>query len=69
MLKEIQQNLQNGIVEAFELLVPMQQSLKELESNINDKDEAMKVDIDQYNLNEKSGFVSHKPFSTRTSDK
>ncbi|KAF8570749.1 hypothetical protein P879_04019 [Paragonimus westermani] len=65
LLKEIYSDLQEQISEAFETLIRMQEASDAFYTDIADKNEAMQIDIDQYNLNEKSANVSFKPFATR----
>ncbi|KAF7261744.1 hypothetical protein EG68_00627 [Paragonimus skrjabini miyazakii] len=65
MLKEIYSDLQGQILQAFETLIRMQEASDAFYTDIADKNEAMHIDIDQYNLNEKSANISFKPFATR----
>ncbi|KAG5454587.1 Tektin-2 [Clonorchis sinensis] len=65
LLKEIYDSLQGQILEAFETLIHMQEAADALEKDVADKNEAMRVDIDQYNLTEKSANIGFKPFATR----
>ncbi|KAF5398393.1 Tektin-2, partial [Paragonimus heterotremus] len=65
LLKEIYSDLQGQILQAFETLIRMQEASDAFYTDIADKNEAMHIDIDQYNLSEKSANVSFKPFATR----
>ncbi|VDP94414.1 unnamed protein product [Echinostoma caproni] len=65
LLKEIQQTLQTQIREAFEKLNQMEEAVGQFCIDIEDKDEAMRIDVDQYNLNERSAYVTYKPFVNR----
>ncbi|KAA0188849.1 Tektin-2 [Fasciolopsis buskii] len=68
LLKEIQKDLQSQILEAFETLKQLEKAESEFVGSIKDNEEAMRIDIDQYNLNERSAYVTYKPFATRKPD-
>ncbi|CAH8585660.1 tektin-2 [Schistosoma bovis] len=65
LLKEIQTDLQRQIDEAIHLLVEINNVAKPFYSDILNKNEAVHIDIDVYNLNEKSSCISQKPFCER----
>ncbi|CAH8602034.1 unnamed protein product [Schistosoma margrebowiei] len=65
LLKEIQTDLQRQIDETIHLLVEMNNVAKPFYSDIFNKNEAVHIDIDVYNLNEKSSCISQKPFCER----
>lgn len=67
-MKEIQKDLQSQILEAFETLKQLEKAESEFVGSIKDNEEAMRIDIDQYNLNERSAYVTYKPFATRKPD-
>ncbi|THD18357.1 Tektin-2 [Fasciola hepatica] len=68
LLKEIQKDLQSQILEAFEALNQMEKTESEICESIKNKDETVRIDIDQYNLTERSAYVTFKPFATRKPD-
>lgn len=65
MLKEIYDEQQSKILEAFEALLRMQDLADSLHAAIVEKNETLDVDIDQYNLNERSANVGFKPLALR----
>ncbi|CAH8627065.1 unnamed protein product [Schistosoma rodhaini] len=65
LLKEIQTDLQGQVDKAIHLLVEMNNAAKPFYSDILNKNEAVHIDIDVYNMNETSSCISHKPFCER----
>ncbi|TNN05698.1 Tektin-B1 [Schistosoma japonicum] len=65
LLKELQMDLQQQIDEVFHLLVEMNDAAKPFYIDILDKNNAVQIDVDVYNLNEKSSNVCYKPFCER----
>lgn len=53
--------LQQRISEAFEQLVRLQEARQQIQSELQDKNIAMGIDIDQYNLSHTSPNISYKP--------
>ncbi|XP_014774180.1 tektin-2 isoform X2 [Octopus bimaculoides] len=53
--------LQQRISESFEQLVRLQEARQQVQADFQDKNIAMDIDIDQYNLSHKSPNISFKP--------
>ncbi|VEL13715.1 unnamed protein product [Protopolystoma xenopodis] len=65
LLSEVQGNLQNDIEEAFRQLCIMQDAHTSFHEDIMNKETAIEIDIEQYNMNEKSAQIGFKPYATR----
>jgi len=57
--------LQQKVSEAFEQLCLLQEARQQVIADLQDKNIALGIDVDQYNLTEKSGNISFKPNPTR----
>jgi tektin-2 len=53
--------LQQKIDEAFEQMCRLQEARQQVLADLQDKNVAMEIDIDQYNLTENSPSISFKP--------
>ena len=61
----IKKQLQNKIDEAFEQLCVLQEARQQILADLQDKNVALGIDVDQYNLTEESSGISYKPNSLR----
>lgn len=61
----IKKQLQNRISESFEQLCLLQEARQQVQADLQDKNIALGIDIDQYNLTDKSAHISYKPDSLR----
>lgn len=57
----IKKQLHNKISEAFEQLCLLQEARQQIQADLQDKNIALGIDIDQYNLSETSPNISYKP--------
>ncbi|VDQ07996.1 unnamed protein product [Trichobilharzia regenti] len=62
---DLKKDLQLQIDDAFHMLNEMSNAAKAFYSDIANKNDAMHIDIDAYNMNEKSSGVGYKPFYDR----
>nr|CAH8863043.1 unnamed protein product [Trichobilharzia regenti] len=65
LLIDLKKDLQLQIDDAFHMLNEMSNAAKAFYSDIANKNDAMHIDIDAYNMNEKSSGVGYKPFYDR----
>ncbi|XP_041359465.1 tektin-2-like [Gigantopelta aegis] len=61
----IKKQLQQRINESFEQLCLLQEARQQVQADLQDKNIALGIDIDQYNLSDKSPNISFKPDSLR----
>lgn len=61
----IKKALQNRISQSFEQLCLLQEARQQVQADLQDKNIALGIDIDQYNLTDKSSQISYKPDSMR----
>ncbi|CAH1773590.1 unnamed protein product [Owenia fusiformis] len=61
----IQKQLQTKINEQFEQLCLLQEARQQILADLQDKNIALGIDVDQYNLTEESPGISYKPNPTR----
>lgn len=65
LINKIKQKLQQKVDEAFEQLCLLQEARQQVLLDLQDKNIALGIDIDQYNLTENSPGISYKPNPTR----
>lgn len=65
MLKEIYDEQQNKILESFEAQLCMQDVARHINVAIAEKNETLGIDMEQYNLNERSANIGLKPLAVR----
>ncbi|KAK4468159.1 hypothetical protein MN116_008323 [Schistosoma mekongi] len=65
LFKELQIDLQQQIDETFHLLVEINNATKPFYTDILNKNDTVQIDVDVYNLNEKSSNVGYKPYCER----
>ena len=65
MIAGIKRQLQNQIDASFEQLCKLQEARQQILADLQDKNIALDIDIDQYNLTEESPGISYKPDPTR----
>ena len=51
--------------ESFEQLCLLQEARQQLQADLQDKNVALGIDVDQYNLTDRSQSISYKPDSLR----
>lgn len=61
VIKGIRKQLQQRVDESFEQLCLLQEARQQIVADLQDKNIALGIDIDQYNLTEKSPGISYKP--------
>jgi tektin-2 len=61
VISGIKKQLQQKISEAFEQLCKLQEARQQLLADLQDKNIALGIDVDQYNLTEESPGISYKP--------
>lgn len=61
----IKKALQSRIGDAFEQLCLLQEARQQIQADLQDKNIALGIDIDQYNLTDRSSNISFKPDSLR----
>jgi tektin-2 len=61
--------LQNKCEDAWDKLSHLEEIRAKLELDLQDKTEALKIDMDQLELSHHSSSLSHKPDSTRVPNK
>ena len=69
LLEEIKSKLKDKCEEAWQQLAILDDIRQRLELDLSDKTEALKIDLDQLRLTERSAGLSHKPNSTRIPSK
>ncbi len=65
MIEGIRKQLQQRINESFEQLCLLQEARQQVQADLQDKNLAFGIDIDQYNLTDRSSQISFKPDSLR----
>ncbi len=65
MIAGIKKQLQGKIDEAFEQICVLQEARQQILADLQDKNIALEIDVDQYNLTEESPGISFKPDPTR----
>lgn len=65
MIDGIKKALQQRISESFEQLCLLQEARQQVQADLQDKNIALGIDIDQYNLTDQSSQISYKPDSMR----
>jgi len=61
----IKKALQQRVSEAFEQLCLLQEARQQVQADLQDKNIALGIDVDQYNLTDRSSQISYKPDSLR----
>ena len=61
MIDGIKKQLQQKIDESFEQLCLLQEARQQILADLQDKNIALGIDVDQYNLTEESPGISFKP--------
>lgn len=57
----MKKQLQQKIDESFEQLCVLQEARQQILADLQDKNVALGIDVDQYNLTEESPGISYKP--------
>jgi len=65
VIEGIKKALQQKIGDAFEQLCILQEARQQLQADLQDKNIALGIDVDQYNLTDRSPNISFKPDSLR----
>lgn len=65
VIEGIKKQLQTKIDESFEQLCVLQEARQQILADLQDKNVALGIDVDQYNLTEESPGISYKPDSLR----
>lgn len=65
VIQGIQKQLQQKIDESFEQLCVLQEARQQILADLQDKNIALDIDVDQYNLTDSSAGISYKPNATR----
>ncbi|XP_046561496.1 tektin-2-like [Haliotis rubra] len=65
VIEGIKKQLQQRVNESFEQLCLLQEARQQLQADLQDKNIALGIDIDQYNLTDRSPNISFKPDSLR----
>lgn len=65
MIEAIKKQLQAQISDSFEQLCRLQEARQQVLADLQDKNIALGIDIEQYNLTEDSPDISYKPDPTR----
>ncbi|PAA46011.1 hypothetical protein BOX15_Mlig030066g1, partial [Macrostomum lignano] len=65
VIAKAKRNLQQKVDEQFEQLCVLQEARQQILADLQNKNIALGIDIDQYNLNEQSPNISYKPNPTR----
>jgi len=65
VINKIKQKLQQKVDESFEQLCLLQEARQQVLLDLQDKNIALGIDVDQYNLSENSPGISYKPNPTR----
>lgn len=61
LIQKVKKRLQQKIDEAFEQICLLQEARQQIVADLQDKNIALGIDVDQYNLNEQSPNISFKP--------
>ena len=65
MIEAVKRQLQAQISDSFEQLCRLQEARQQVLADLQDKNIALGIDIEQYNLTEDSPEISYKPDPTR----
>lgn len=65
VIEAIKRQLQAQISDSFEQLCRLQEARQQVLADLQDKNIALDIDIEQYNLTEDSPDISYKPDPTR----
>jgi len=65
VIEAIKRQLQAQISDSFEQLCRLQEARQQILADLQDKNIALDIDIEQYNLTEDSADISYKPDPTR----
>ena len=65
MIEAVKKQLQAQISDSFEQLCRLQEARQQVLADLQDKNIALDIDIEQYNLTEDSPDISYKPDPTR----
>jgi len=65
VIEAIKKQLQAQIHDSFEQLCRLQEARQQVLADLQDKNIALDIDIEQYNLTEDSSDISYKPDPTR----
>jgi len=65
VIEAIKKQLQAQISDSFEQLCRLQEARQQVLADLQDKNIALDIDIEQYNLTEDSPDISYKPDPTR----
>ena len=65
MIDGIKRTLQQRISDSFEQLCLLQEARQQVQADLQDKNIALGIDIDQYNLSDRSAQISFKPDALR----
>jgi len=65
VIEAIKKQLQAQISDSFEQLCRLQEARQQVLADLQDKNIALGIDIEQYNLTEDSPDISYKPDPTR----
>lgn len=57
----VKKALQQRVADAFEQLCLLQEARQQVQADLQDKNIALGIDIDQYNLSDRSPNISYKP--------
>jgi len=65
VIEAVKRQLQAQISDSFEQLCRLQEARQQVLADLQDKNIALDIDIEQYNLTEESPEISYKPDPTR----
>jgi len=65
VIEAIRKQLQGRVGESFEQICTLQECRQQILADLQDKNAALDIDIEQYNLTEDSPNISYKPDPTR----
>ncbi|ESO88252.1 hypothetical protein LOTGIDRAFT_193495 [Lottia gigantea] len=65
VIEGIRKNLQQRVSDSFEQICLLQEARQQIQADLQDKNIALGIDIDQYNLTDRSPNISYKPDSLR----
>jgi len=65
VIEAVKRQLQAQISDSFEQLCRLQEARQQILADLQDKNIALDIDIEQYNLTEDSPDISYKPDPTR----
>jgi len=65
VIEAVKRQLQAQISDSFEQLCRLQEARQQVLADLQDKNIALDIDIEQYNLTEESSDISYKPDPTR----